>query len=198
MNALLYGLNAGLGFSPHTLGMVMKTIVSGRRSGLIFMLSGFTLDLILIVTAFFVQNSFEMNPMIQLGLKILSGFMIVRMGIKAYKSRLNFEVASEAQVLSSWREGFLLQLFNPNPYLFWFLIGVPYMVSLKNPFLALQFAVIFLLVTYGLKSLIIEICARASSGEFFSSKNFIFLRKGISLMTIGNGGFLIVQSLVRI
>lgn len=192
MSALLYGLNAGLSFSPHTLGMVLKTIMSGRKDGLLFMLSGLTLDLILITTVLVVQDSFELDMTYQLLLHVLSGLMVIRMGLKAYKARLNLE--TPVKNISSWKEGFFLQMLNPNPYVFWVLIGVPYMISLKNSGLAFQFVLVFLAVTYGLKTLIVESCARVSGGDFLKSKNFMLVRKTVSVITIMNGLYIVITN----
>ena len=194
MSALLFGLTAGLSFSPHTLGMVLKTIMSGRRNGLIFMLSGLSLDIILIASVLLLQSSFELNEAHQHLLRGFSGLMVIRMGIKAYRARLDLQLSKKDT--SSWREGFILQLLNPNPYLFWVLIGVPYMISLRNDGLALQFVLTFTFVTYGIKTLIVESCARASDGNLLKTRNFMLVRKVVSIITILNGAYIVVSNAV--
>ena len=195
MSALLYGMNAGLGFSPHTLGMIMKTMLSGRRSGLIFLLSGVLVDVLLISLAWGIKDQIELGTSVQRLMRIGSGALIIRMGYKAYFAKVN-PAKSPAQG-SSWGEGFLLQLTNPNPYIFWFLVGVPLLLQLKSDISAVEFVLTFMLVTYGIKALIVELCARLSKEFIFNSVGFKRLRMGVAGLTLVNGSYLILTEIVR-
>ena len=192
MSALLFGLQAGLGFSPHTMSMVLRTLLGGRRSGLTFMLSGIGFDLILVAGAFLLKDTFSMGEEIKKSMSIIAGLALIRMGYQAFRAKPVMKAQGPSSV--HLREGFILQAFNPNPYIFWFLIGVPYMLSL-DLWQALQFALTFLAVTYGIKVLIIESCARAASLSVFNDRRLTRLRKSVSVLTLLNGIYLLVSGL---
>ncbi|MFZ4715738.1 MAG: LysE family transporter [Bacteriovoracaceae bacterium] len=192
MSALLYGLNAGLSFSPHTLGMIMTSLGQGRKKGLYFMLGAlhFDLCLVIVILSYFQKIHFPNN--FQLIMQLTSGLLVIRMGYKSFLAKPKLDI-KQSQSKSSWMEGFLIQAFNPNPYLFWFFIGAPTVLNLKSWSSSIQFIGLFLGTLYFLKTIILEISSRISTDRLIESKTAIYLRKSISVLTMINGLYLMLK-----
>jgi threonine/homoserine/homoserine lactone efflux protein len=193
MQAVLYGMNAGLGLSPHTLGMLLTATVRGRKSGFLFMLGAVIFDLLLIMSVLLIQGQLEMGGRTKLILQLISGLLVIRMGWKALGSGNAIKDGPEVSG-ASLKEGIILQIFNPNPYLFWFMIGVPNMMAMQDTYLALKFTLIFMLVTYGLKLLMMELTVRIAEGNLFRKKIFHLVRQSVAIVMILNGSYITIQN----
>ncbi|MFN7823826.1 MAG: LysE family transporter [Pseudobdellovibrionaceae bacterium] len=188
---LLYGMNAGLSMSPHTIGSILMAHQRGKRQGYAFVLVGLMLDLSLIIVIYYLGNGLSFSNREQQILRIISGIITIRMGLRLFNAKINTQ-SSYRRLSRPFSSGFLIQIFNPNPYVFWLAIGLPHLIKAQTKSEAILFCLVFLSVTYILKVLIMEFSMKIS--DFCSKAALVNTRKLIAFSTVTAGCFLIIQN----
>ena len=114
---------------------------------------------------------------------LLGAAFLIYLAVESFRVR-GIEVADEIVQPRSIRRGFMANLLNPHPYLFWFVIGAP--TLLKAWTASVLAAVLFLIGLYvclvGSKILIAWLVAR--SRGFLKSRGYVYVNRllGVALV----------------
>jgi threonine/homoserine/homoserine lactone efflux protein len=122
------GLSAGFSPGPLTTLVISQALQHGAKEGLKVALAPFVTDLPIILVSVFALAQVR-NSQTVLGLiSILGGLVLIYLAYVSFKTdRIDVDV-SEAQPRSLGK-GALVNVFNPQPYLFWLTIGAPNVVE---------------------------------------------------------------------
>ena len=121
---LLLGLSGGLTPGPVTTLVITHTLRHGFREGLKITIAPLVTDLPLILLTVFVFSRLADAGM------LIGGIALVGAGYLAYLARETFNAPPLSAVPSaegprSFRTGLIANVLNPNPYLFWSVVGAP-------------------------------------------------------------------------
>ncbi len=158
--AISLGLLAAIAPSPHSLALVNMTCSEVRFSQILkFNMTGMMFDLILVAIILVNgQNLHNLESVVHY-LKIISFNLTIYLCFKLY---LNAEKNIPFQ--STHLNGFFIQSVNPNPYMFWFIIGLSYLTTYGAQ-LFIIFTFIFLLTTYAGKLLMAYTFSKIKNGQ---------------------------------
>ena len=162
---LLLGLSAGLAPGPMLSLIISETLRHGLGAGIRVSLAPLFSDIPIILLAVLVLSQLGEFEFILGTLALLGGALIFYMGMENLKTRpadLQTGPTGEARSLT---RGILTNLLNPNPYWFWFGVGVPTMseASKVNISGAIAFVACFYLLLIGSKMLLAVIAARSKA-----------------------------------
>jgi threonine/homoserine/homoserine lactone efflux protein len=159
---LAVGVPAGLTPGPLMTLVISQTLRHGPREGAVIAASPLLTDLPIIAVSFILLGSFAGVDWLLGLLSVIGGVYILWLARETWRSG---PVRADAAVQAprSWRRGALVNLLNPNPYLFWGTVGVPYMLRHggAKSFAAWSFALAFFLCLVGGKVTIAWLVGRS-------------------------------------
>jgi threonine/homoserine/homoserine lactone efflux protein len=143
MSGIIFGFANGTSPGPLSNLIISNTIDHGKKEGIKIALSPFISDLFIVSLAFFIHtNSLEIK-MINSILPILGALFLVYIGIQGLKTSTSVDSKNNQTTLV---QAVLMNLFNPYPYLFWILVGVPLVLSIQDGLIA---QLLFFILFYG-------------------------------------------------
>ena len=183
VTGLILGVTAGISPGPLMAVLISETLKGNIKNGLIISIIPVITDIPLII---FLVIFLKQMQYIDLLTRILSfaGFVVLLYyGIKDLltdKIEINLDVSK----ISSFRKGFITNLLNPHPYIFWGLVGVPFMIN-GNIIQMVLFVVSFFTGIVGSKIIIALLTER--SKKFVQSRYYLYLIKfsGFVLIIFG-------------
>lgn len=183
VTGLILGVTAGISPGPLMAVLISETLKGNIKNGLIISIIPVITDIPLII---FLVIFLKQMQYIDLLTRILSfaGFVVLLYyGIKDLltdKIEINLDVSK----ISSFRKGFITNLLNPHPYIFWGLVGVPFMINGTIMQMVL-FVVLFFTGIVGSKVTIAILTEK--SKKFIHSRYYLYLIKlsGLVLIVFG-------------
>ena len=183
VTGLILGITAGISPGPLMAVLISETLKGNIKNGLIISIIPVITDIPLII---FLVIFLKQMQYIDLLTRILSfaGFVVLLYyGIKDLltdKIEINLDVSK----ISSFRKGFITNLLNPHPYIFWGLVGVPFMINGTIMQMVL-FVVLFFTGIVGSKVTIAILTEK--SKKFIHSRYYLYLIKlsGLVLIVFG-------------
>ncbi len=128
ITGIIFGLSGGLTPGPLFTFIISETLKYGTKEGLKIALVPIISDLpIILLTLFVISRLSEINVVI--GIISLSGAIYL---IFLAMEGLRFKgtvVDVQSQKPQSIRKGIIINLLNPNPYIFWLTVGAPTVIS---------------------------------------------------------------------
>lgn len=183
VTGLILGVTAGISPGPLMAVLISETLKGNIKNGLIISIIPVITDIPLII---FLVIFLKQMQYIDLLTRILSfaGFVVLLYyGIKDLltdKIEINLDVSK----ISSFRKGLITNLLNPHPYIFWGLVGVPFMINGTIMQMVL-FVVSFFTGIVGSKVTIAILTEK--SKKFIHSRYYLYLIKlsGLVLIVFG-------------
>lgn len=170
MDAILFatslGLFAGLSPGPLMALVLTATLERGFRAGVATAIAPLLTDAPVILLSLVVLR--RVPEWLLAGVSIAGGLFVASIGVRtlleARRPPPPLEVSS-ASARDVWR-GALVNLLSPHPWLFWFTVGTPYLISSwsEAPWKSIAFLMIFLGLLVGSK---IGVAWAASRGRRF-------------------------------
>ncbi|MER3480463.1 MAG: lysine transporter LysE [Meiothermus sp.] len=130
MEALILGLtlgfSAGMNPGPLTVLVMRQTLTHGLRAGLLASTAPVLTDALVVLLALGLARG--LPPGFQVWMNLLGGAVLIYLGVKGFlKKEAEGKPITAGQGL---RDAIILNLTNPNAYLFWFTVGIS---QLKRP-----------------------------------------------------------------
>ncbi len=191
---LMLGLSAGLSPGPLLTLMLSETLRHGIRAGLLVaaapLISDAPIIALVVSLHWLLPNSSTLENILTLG----GGLYLTWLGWEGLTAPPE---ASPAAVPSSPSLGraVLVNLLNPNPYLFWRTIGVPAMTELgrSSPGAAGLFVLLFYGLLVGSKAGVAVLTGRSAS--FLKGRSYALTLKTLSLVLGGQGLVFVLRAL---
>jgi len=197
--ALISGVTLGLaaGFSPGPLSVLViaSTLGHGWREGVKVALVPALSDAPLVALSIFLLRGLEDHARL-LGVVSLAGAVVVaRLGLATLRVR-ELVLGGAAGAPRSLRQGLMVNLLSPHPYLFWFTVGAPQAVLLSAEGWGGGAAFIagFYACLVGAKIALALVCARAKS--FISGRAYAWIMRLLGLLLLFYSLVLVKDALV--
>ena len=141
------GIIEGIKPGPLLTMVIRETLTGGLRAGVRTAAAPIFTDGPLIIVSILLANWVADEPAILCAISILGAGFLAWMGIECFGIEPPNPDVQVIEVTGSFRRGVLTNLFNPNVYIFWFLIGGPLMASVasEEPIAPVAYAISFLL-----------------------------------------------------
>ncbi len=197
--ALIFGASGGLSPGPLSVVVIHETLSRGFRAGVMVALSPLFTDVPIMAAAFLLFSRTQDTAWLQIVLGVIGGLYLLRLGYKSLAvTRVPMPEAPDLR-LGPLLTGIKMNFLNPNPYLFWFTVAWPYLIS-GHLSTTLAFLATFLSVLISLKVSIAFGVSRFQS--FLHGKTYDLIMKALALCLLGYGaaflfkaGRLIIQYL---
>jgi threonine/homoserine/homoserine lactone efflux protein len=167
--ALVMGLLAAVAPSPHNLGLGLMSLRNEKSARLVaFCLGALVLDLGIVMACLFLGGETTLAKTYAPWLRVAGSFFYLSMAIKILRGPRGGGSAAPPSSGGGFIEGALVQSCNPNPFLFWFLVGGPRVTGLwaeGRLSSAAAYVSVFLMVAYLGKGLLALISGRVSRGR---------------------------------
>jgi threonine/homoserine/homoserine lactone efflux protein len=126
MEALLVGLSlgfwAGVSPGPLTLLVLRQALMFGAGAGFVVALAPLITDTFAILLAWWLAN--QLPSGFDQAIRAAGGIFVVYLAIKGLRRPFSLNPAQGANV-QSFRQGIILNMLNPNMYIFWIGVGIP-------------------------------------------------------------------------
>lgn len=179
----VFGLAAGCTPGPTTAVVVAQTVRFGFLDGLKTAIAPLLTDApIIILSVLLVGQLARFEPVLGI-ITLLGAAFLIYLAVESLSVR-GVEIADENVEPRSIRKGFVTNLLNPHPYMFWFVIGAPTLLKAWGQ--GVPAAVLFITGLYvcliGAKILIAWLVAR--SRGFLMSRGYVYVNRllGVALI----------------
>jgi threonine/homoserine/homoserine lactone efflux protein len=178
----VFGLAGGFTPGPTTTVVIAQTLRFGLGDGVKVAIAPLLTDApIIVVSVVLVGQLAKVEPVLGF-VTLLGALFLGYLAMESFGVR-GVELGQEGAAAHSLKKGFIANLLNPHPYLFWFVIGAP--TLLKAASAGIATAVAFLLGMYvclvGAKVLVAWLVARSRS--FLQSRGYVWVNRilGVAL-----------------
>lgn len=181
ISGVLLGLAAGFSPGPLSVLVITSTLRHGWREGLKVALVPALSDAPLVTISILALSSLEAHAG-WLGLISLAGAAVVmHIGLSTLRTRA-IAVDEPAEAPRSLRQGLMVNLLSPHPYLFWFTVGAPQVVLFSAGGWAAGAAFIagFYACLVGAKVALALVCAQAKS--FITGRAYAWIMRALGLL----------------
>lgn len=183
ISGIVFGLFAGVSPGPLLALIISETLKHGRTEGIKVAIAPLITDMPIILSVLFIlsnviQYNFVIGTISFFGAAFLIylGMENLRIEIKEAEVRLNKK--------NALRRGIIVNLLNPNPYLFWILVGGP--MILRSLEIHVSATILFIVGFYSLlmgSGIGIALVADKSK-SFIKSKYYIYIVRILGLALI--------------
>lgn len=183
LTILVLGLYAGFSPGPMLTLVLSETLKHGTRAGLQVALSPLVTDLPIIILALFLMNQLATMQIALGGISVIGAVILMWMGYESLKTQpIEMSTSSESINPSSLKKGILVNLLNPNPYIFWITIGAPviYKAYQQSLVLAVIALIVFYICLIGAKVLLAIIAGKYRYA--LTSKTYLIIVRGLGLV----------------
>lgn len=190
--ALIFGASGGLSPGPLSVIVIHETLRRGFVAGALVSLAPLFTDVPIMAAASLLFAHAQDTRWLQVFLGIIGGLYLLKLG---YKSLLVTRVPMpevELPQLGPLLTGIKMNFLNPNPYLFWFTVAGPYLIS-GTISTNLAFLATFLSILISLKIAIAFGVARFRS--FLHGKTYDIIMKALALCLLGYGALFIFKAM---
>jgi threonine/homoserine/homoserine lactone efflux protein len=173
ISGFVFGLSSGLIPGPLLTLVISETLKYGIKEGIKISLAPILSDLpIVLVTILVLAQLSSIQPALAI-ISVLGGIFLVYLAIESFCFR-GYDINDNMPRPQSLKKGLIVNLLNPNPYMFWFSIGAPTVVRAMDSGAvpASIFILSFYLALVGSKVGVAFITGK--SRHLLESKNFIY------------------------
>lgn len=126
MEALLVGLSlgfwAGVNPGPLTLLVLRQSLLYGAGAGFMVALAPLITDSVAIGLAWLLAS--QLPPALDLALQAIGGLFLIYLAIQGLRKPFSLN-PGKAGAAQSFRQGIIINMLNPNMYIFWIGVGIP-------------------------------------------------------------------------
>ncbi len=128
VSALLFGASGGLSPGPLLMLLIAETLRHGLRAGFMVAIAPLVSDLPIVVLSVLVLAQVSDQSLVMGGISFAGAALLLHLGMANLRHRTLSE-QPQATPGQSLRRAVIVNFLNPNPYLFWLLVGAPTMIS---------------------------------------------------------------------
>lgn len=127
----VFGLAGGFTPGPTTTLLVAQTLRFGQAGGIKVAVAPLLTDVPIIVLALLLMGRLARIQPVLGGVTLLGAAFLVYLAVESFRVR-EIEPGDQEVEPRSLTKGFMVNLLNPHPYLFWFVIGAPTLLKAAN------------------------------------------------------------------
>jgi len=143
----LFGLSAGLSPGPMLTLIISETLQHKKAEGIKIAFVPLITDLPVILITYFVFSKFAQYNLVLGIISLLGGMYVSRLGYLILRTKA-FVIDTGNLKPDSFKKGLMTSFLNPNPYLFWLMVGTP--VLFKAYDISLLAVILFLISFYAM------------------------------------------------
>ncbi len=178
---VILGLSAGLTPGPLLTLVITQTLRHNIREGIKVALAPLITDVPIIVISVLVLGRLsEFNRVLGL-ISIAGGIYVLYLAYESARTGpVNLKASKEHP--RSLKKGSLINILNPNPYLFWITVGAPLMLKMgtKTRLAPVLFVLCFYLLLVGLKVCLAVIVGKSRS--FLNGRIYVNIMRGLGVV----------------
>lgn len=192
---LILGLSAGLSPGPLLTLMLGETLRHGVRAGLFVAVVPLCTDAPIILMVALLHWLLPDSRTLAMLLGGSGGAYLLWLAWKGLRPTPCPVTQSHPTAIPSLKKAMLVNLLNPNPYIFWATIGVPTMRELRQTSMlsATMFLVLFYLLLVGSKALLAILAGRGAS--ILHRQSYTILLKTLSLLLGAQGLWFVIGAI---
>lgn len=190
LTALTIGLAAGLNAGPLSIVVIQQTLQHGLWEGLRVCTAPLITDIPIVILSVIVLSYFSGNNVFLVFISLLGGAYLLYLGSKTLLSTGLTGLGRRAPPLR-FSQIIRVNVFNPNPYLFWTTVGGTYIVSATLGSAAM-FVAVMLVTLVGSKMAIA--CLTNVFRERMQSPVYLWVNRGLGLALVCYGGIFLVRA----
>jgi threonine/homoserine/homoserine lactone efflux protein len=192
----VFGLAGGFTPGPTTALVVAQALRFGPREGIKVAIAPLLTDAPIIVLAVLLVGQLARFERVLGWLTLLGAAFLLFLAVESFRVR-GVEVDEKKIAARSIRKGFLVNLLNPHPYLFWVVIGAPTLLKAAavGVLAALLFLAGFYVCLVGAKILVAYLAGRSRS--FLRSRGYVYANRMLGL-ALAVFAFLFVRDGLRL
>lgn len=187
---LVLGLSAGFSPGPLSILLISQTLKYGTREGIKVSFAPLFSDAPIIVLTMVVLTQIAGSQTFLGGLSIVGGMFLLYLAYESFRAG-GIELAGQMDAPQSLTKGVVVNLLNPNPYVFWLTVGAPTVVKAwaETPFAAVAFVASFYSCLVGSKFLLAVLVGK--SRNWFMGKPYVYLMRGLGVLLVGVAGMML-------
>ena len=180
----IFGLAGGFSPGPTTTVVVSQTLRFGFLDGIKVAIAPALTDApIILVAVLLVGQLTRFEPILGI-ISIFGAVFLLYLAYESFRVR-GIEIDDTEVEPRSIRKGFMANLLNPHPYLFWFVIGAPKLIEAFE--ISWMTAVAFIVGLYvcliGAKILVAFLVGR--SRKFLKSRGYVYVNRTLGVVLAG-------------
>lgn len=184
VSGCVFGLAGGFSPGPTTTVVVSQTLRFGVMDGIKVAIAPALTDApIILVAVLLVGQLTRFEPILGM-ISILGATFLLYLACESFRVR-GIEIAETDVEPRSISKGFMANLLNPHPYLFWFVVGAPKLIEAAE--ISWSTAVAFIAGLYvcliGAKVLVAILVGQ--SRTFLQSKGYVYMNRFLGLVLAG-------------
>ena len=194
ISGCIFGLAGGFSPGPTTTVVVSQTLRFGVLDGMKVAIAPALTDApIILIAVLLVGQLAQFEPILGI-ISLLGAAFLLYLAYESFRVR-GIEIDDAQVEPRSLSKGFVANLLNPHPYLFWFIIGAPKLIQAAE--ISLMTAVVFIVGLYvcliGAKVLVAVLVGR--SRAFLKSRGYIFVNRILGAVLAGFSMFFLHDGL---
>ncbi len=189
VTGLVLGLSAGFSPGPLSILLISQTLKYGTREGIKVSFAPLFSDMPIIVLTMVVLTQIAGSQTFLGGLSIVGGMFLLYLAYESFRTG-GIELG-QMDAPQSLTKGVVVNLLNPNPYVFWLTVGAPTVVKAwaETPFAAVAFVASFYSCLVGSKFLLAVLVGK--SRNWFMGKPYVYLMRGLGVLLVGVAGMML-------
>jgi threonine/homoserine/homoserine lactone efflux protein len=179
--ALTLGVSAGFAPGPLTNFVIQQTLKHDLNSGVKVAFSPVIVDIPIVILSILLASYISDSKMFLMFVSLVGSAYLFYLAYENFK--VEQIVLDKNMPNKSFRQGLVIGVLSPNPYLFWIAIGTPILLQILNEFsLSVVFAFLatFYFSLVGSKVFIAYMAAK--SKKFLKGKVYFFIMKFLALL----------------
>jgi len=183
LKGIILGLSAGFSPGPLLALVISETLNHNFKTGARVAIAPLISDTPIILLCFYVLSHFAQSNIILAGISFIGALYILYLGISGFKVKSIIQSTDNSKS-NSLSKGILVNLFNPNPYLFWLTVGTTLMINALKSGISyfLMFLAGFYVCLVGSKLLVAALTGQSKS--FIIGKAFIYINRILAVLLI--------------
>jgi threonine/homoserine/homoserine lactone efflux protein len=180
---LVLGLSAGVSPGPLSVLLISQTLRHGVREGVKVALAPFISDLPIIALTMFVLTWLAASQTLFGLISLGGGIFLLYLAYESFRTS-GVELSAQAGAPQSLSRGVLVNLFNPNPYIFWLTVGAPTVLKAwgETPLAAMAFLAGFYFFLVGSKILLAVLVGKTRN--LFTGGPYIYLMRVLGFLLV--------------
>jgi threonine/homoserine/homoserine lactone efflux protein len=180
---IVLGLSSGFSPGPLTTLVISQTLKHGIKEGIKVASAPLITDLPIILISMFVLARLANFRAILGILSLIGGLFVMYLAYESFRTS-RFSINVQDAEPQSLRKATVVNVFNPNPYLFWFSVGAPMIIKawMENPFAAVAFVTGFYACLVGSKVFMAALVSK--SRQFFIGKTYVYLMRVLGMLLL--------------
>ena len=185
------GASAGFAPGPLTALVISETLRYNMRAGIRAAISPLVTDFPIILFSLLILSRISSFHGVLGGISLVGALVLMHMGYESFRTNGRDLDASSDVVSASLKKGIVVNLTNPQPYLFWISVGAPtFLKALDNNLLsALLFIIGFYFFLVGAKVLTALLVGKFR--HFFAGKVYVWIMRFLGLFLFVFAGILL-------